>query len=139
MRFLLDTNVLSEPTKPTPNPHVVARLMAHRHECGVAALSWHELWYGTLRLPPSRRRHGLERYLHDGIAQVMPLLPYDEHAARWHATERARLTAAGRRPAFIDGQIAAIAATRGLTLVTANLRDFRDFDGLALTDWSSPS
>jgi tRNA(fMet)-specific endonuclease VapC len=65
----------------------------------------------------------------------MPILPYDADAADWHAAERARLAFAGRVPPFVDGQIAAIAVTRGLTLVTANVADFRPFAGLTVIDW----
>jgi tRNA(fMet)-specific endonuclease VapC len=55
------------------------------------------------------------------------VLPYDEHAASWHARERARLTKRGKPPSFVDGQIAAVAAVNGLTLVTRNVRDFVAF------------
>jgi len=55
----------------------------------------------------------------------------------WPARERARLSKAGRRPPFVDGQIAAIAATNGLVLVTANPKDFTVFRGLEVTDWRS--
>ncbi len=53
----------------------------------------------------------------------IPLLPYDETAATWHAEERTRLVTAGKTPAFVDGQIAAIAYTNNLTLVTNNTSD----------------
>jgi tRNA(fMet)-specific endonuclease VapC len=65
------------------------------------------------------------------------VLPYDEKSAEWHAVERARLIAEGRTPAFVDGQIAAVAATQGLTLVTLNRADYRNYRGLDLEDWSS--
>lgn len=67
----------------------------------------------------------------------MQVLAYDERAAQWHARERARLTAIGKPPPFADGQIAAIATTNGLTLVTLNKSDFSLFADLAVEDWSS--
>jgi tRNA(fMet)-specific endonuclease VapC len=67
----------------------------------------------------------------------LPILPYDEAAAEWHAMERARLAALGRTLPFVDGQIAAIAQTNNLVLVTANAVDFRDFAGLTIEDWRS--
>ena len=51
----------------------------------------------------------------------------DGEAALWHAEERARLTAQGRTPSYVDGQIAAIAKTNDLTLVTRNTSDFVRF------------
>lgn len=65
----------------------------------------------------------------------MPILPYDERAAHWHAVERARLVAAGRTPPFVDGQIAAIAVVNDLVLVTANVADYEPFAGLTVENW----
>lgn len=65
----------------------------------------------------------------------MPIFSYDLTAARWHAEERARLTKIGRTPAFADGQIASIAYCQGLVLVTNNVSDFQDFEGLMLENW----
>ena len=67
----------------------------------------------------------------------MPILSYNQKAAEWHANERARLTAIGRTPPFLDGQIAATARANGLMLVTANRSDFEVFDGLQIEDWRS--
>ena len=77
----------------------------------------------------------VERYIVEVVLPRIPILPYDASAADWHAAERVRLAAIGRTPPFVDGQIAAIAATSGLVLVTANLSDHQAFSGLQLTDW----
>ena len=53
----------------------------------------------------------------------------------WHAKERARLTQIGRTPPFADGQIAAVAITNGLSLVTFNRDDYAAFQDLRLEDW----
>lgn len=66
------------------------------------------------------------------------ILPYDVVAAKWHASQRARLQAVGATPPFADGQIASVAAVNGLILVTQNLRDFTRFDGLTVVDWTQP-
>lgn len=135
MKFLLDTNVLSEPLRRTPNRGVIEHLRAHEYALATAAPVWHELIFGASRLPKSRRRSDIERFLRQVVAQTMPILPYDQAAAAWHATERARLTRQGRNPPFVDGQIAAIALMNGLVLVTANVADYADFDGLTVEDW----
>lgn len=135
--YLLDANVLSEPLRPDPNPGVMARLVRHQHELATAAPVWHELVFGAGRLPRSRRRRAIERYLEQVVRATLPILPYDAAAAAWHAAERARLVALGRTPPFVDGQIAAIARTNELVLVSANLPDFGEFAGLRVEDWRS--
>ncbi|MGQ0603485.1 MAG: type II toxin-antitoxin system VapC family toxin [Anaerolineales bacterium] len=136
-KYLLDTNILSEPLRSTPNTRIVNRLKRYRDELATAAVVWHELWFGCRRLPASAKREAIERYLDEVIAVSVVILPYDEKAAEWHAAERARLVADGRTPTFVDGQIAAIAAINGLTLVTLNRADYRNYHGLELEDWSS--
>ncbi len=63
------------------------------------------------------------------------ILPYDQAAANWYAKQRARLDRQGKTCAYADGEIAAITATQDLTLVTRNLKDFENFEGLILEKW----
>ena len=135
LSYLLDSNILSEPSRPHPNVHVQARLLAHRHAVCTAALVLHEMRYGLARMPDSRRKQALTHYLEHAVHQRLTILPYDREAAVWHAEERARLTAQGRVPPFVDGQIAAIAIVNSLTLVTRNTHDFADFAGLTVANW----
>ena len=135
LRYLLDTNIVSEPLRPIPNQAVLAHLREHQTEIAIASVVWHELWYGCYRLPPSTKRTVIETYLKDVVARTIPILPYDQRAALWHAKERARLTQIGRMPPFADGQIAAVAATNGLSLVTFNHDDYAAFQDLRLEDW----
>jgi tRNA(fMet)-specific endonuclease VapC len=137
-KFLLDTNILSEPLKPRPDSQLLATLQQHRHEIATAAIVWHELRFGCLRLPQSKRREAIEAYLALLVGSMLPILPYDFSAAEWHSLERSRLSASGKTPPFADGQIAAIAKVNNLTLVTANLADFQIFDGIQVQSWMSP-
>ena len=75
-------------------------------------------------------------YLFRSLAPEITILPYDQPAAEWHAYERVRLGNIGLTPPFEDGQIAAVAHVNGLILVTANIRDFQNFEGLQVEDWS---
>jgi tRNA(fMet)-specific endonuclease VapC len=136
-RFLLDTNAISEPLRPRPNAALLARLRRHAEQIAIPAVVWHELWYGCRRLAPSAKRTAIESFLADRVAPTMPILPYDERAADWHASERARLTAMGRTPSFADGQIAAIAVTNELTLVTLNADDYSGYPELSVVDWTA--
>ncbi len=133
LRYLLDTNVLSESSRRRPDPDVESRLDAHVHEACTAAPVLHELQSGLARMPDGMRKQELAGYLKWVLR--LEILPYDRDAARWHAEERARLTDRGRTPPFVDGQIAAIAATNGLTLVTRNTGDFDDFTDLSVENW----
>lgn len=136
MRYLLDTNTVSEPLRPTPAVGIVRRLRRHEGEVAIPAPVWHELRFGCARLPPSRRREAIERYIETVVLASFPVLDYDKEAADWHALERVRLGADGRTPPFVDGQIAAIAYVNDLTLITSNIRDFGGFQELRVQSWT---
>lgn len=135
VRFLIDTNTLSEPLRPIPNANVVEMLRRHQKEIATATIVWHELLFGCNRLPDSRKRQTIEKYLKEVVEPNIPLLAYDANAATWHATERARLASIGKTPSFADGQIAAIAKVNGLILVTNNVSDYADFLELQVENW----
>lgn len=135
MRFLLDTNIVSEPLKRVPNPKVVRRLALHEGQYAIAAVTWHELRFGAERLADGKRKDALREAL-ALLRSAAPIFDYDAAAAEWHAEQRARLQSQGRTEQPFDGQIAAIAATRRLTLVTANIKDFEPYDGVEIANWS---
>ena len=135
LKYLLDTNVVSEPLRPAPNAKLLRRLQTHQSELAIPAVVWHELLFGCERLPKSAKRAAIEAYLTQVVAVSLAILPYDDRAAAWHATERARLAKLGKTPPFADGQIAAIARVNNLVLITHNTRDFAGFHGLQTEDW----
>jgi tRNA(fMet)-specific endonuclease VapC len=137
LTYLLDTNALSEPDKERPNPAFMRRLRQHDGRLATSSVTLHELWYGCQRLATGKRQARIRNYLEQRVG-VLPVFPYDERAARWHADERARLTGAGKPPAFEDGQIAAIAVVNDLILVTANESDFVLFTSLRVENWTRP-
>ena len=63
------------------------------------------------------------------------ILPYDQAAAEWFASQRAILKQQGKTAAYADGEIAAIAAVNNLTLDTRNIDDFQGYDNLILDNW----
>lgn len=134
LKYLLDTSILSEPLKPKAVPQILANLQAYAKDCACPSPVLHELFFGACRLPASARQDKILAYLYDVVLPVFPILPYDAAAASWHALRRAELMQQGRTPPFVDGQIAAIAQTQGLMLVTRNAKDFVPF-GIAITDW----
>ncbi len=135
LKYLLDTNVVSEPLRPKPRYGIVRKLRKHEDEIAISSVVWHELRFGVERLPPSHRRLAIERYLDEVVLTAMPILDYDRAAAEWHARERARLAARGETAPFVDGQIAAIAYIHELIVVTFNDSDFRRFEGVRVSSW----
>jgi tRNA(fMet)-specific endonuclease VapC len=135
-KYLLDTNIVSEPLRPKPNPKILERLKRYQDALAIASVVWHELWFGCYRLPISAKRTAIEKYLNEVIAISMPILPYDQSAAEWHAAERARLTRIGKTPPFVDGQILAVAKTNELILSTLNPLDYSNFEDAQVVDWS---
>lgn len=135
IKYLLDTNVISEAVKKVPNQNVMKKLRNHQVELATASFVWHELQYGCKRLPPSQKRSLIESYLSDVVWNTIVVFPYDADAADWHAEQRIQLTAAGKTPPFIDGQIAAIAKVNNLILVTRNVLDYRYFKGIRFQNW----
>ena len=135
IRYLLDTNIISEPARPDPSDQVVERLEAHSDEVALPSIVWHELVYGVQRMDEGKRRSYLADYLSEVVRPSMPIIPYDQVAAGWHGNARAKLEAQGKPQPFADGQIAAVAATRDLILVTRNTPDFELYDGLHVENW----
>ena len=133
--YLLDSNILSEPARLKPDDNVLHQLANHDGDYATAAIVWHELVYGCELLAASKRKKQLQSYLDMLLLNGLIVLPYDQAAADWYAKERARLQRQGLTCAYADGEIAAIAVTQRLTLVTRNTQDFQNFQNLALQNW----
>lgn len=133
--YLLDSNILSEPARLKPDDTVLQRFAEHDGEYATAAIVWHELVYGCELLAASKRKTQLQSYLTMLLANGLMVLPFDQAAADWYAKERTELKRQGQTCAYADGEIAAIAATQQLILVTRNTQDFVSFQQLTLQNW----
>lgn len=123
MKYLVDANVLSEPTKPAPDARVLAWLRAHETDMAIDPFILGELRFGILLLPRGKKRTALERWFDAGIGRLH-CLPWDADSATTWAQLLARLRAAGRAMPIKDSLIAATALTHDLTVVTRNRADF---------------
>ena len=124
MTYLVDANVLSEPTKPRPDAKVVAWLSAHEPEVVVDAVVLGEIALGVLLLPRGRKRAQLERWL-SAVADTVDCLAWDAPVSRRWAQLVADLKKKGHTLPVLDSMIAATALTHGLTVATHNVRDFQ--------------
>lgn len=106
MRYLVDANVLSEPTQSAPDLRVVAWLRHNERELAVDGINLGEIRFGILLLPKGRRRTRLERWFEAGV-QRLHCLPWEaDTGLRWAAL-LARLRASGRAMPIKDSLIAA--------------------------------
>lgn len=123
MKYLVDANVLSEPTKPTPEPRVIEWLRAHEPDIAVDPVILGELRFGILILPKGKKRTALEGWFNAGVGRLQ-CLPWDvETGLKW-AELLARLRATGKAMPIKDSLIAATAAVHGLAVATRNRTDF---------------
>ena len=137
LRYLLDTNIISEPIPTLPNANVMAKLIEAKSTVAIASIVWQEVLLGCYRMPDSKRRRAIEAYLQEEVKVKLPILPYTQEAAEWFAKERARLIPIGLTPSYADGQIAAIAKVNNLILVTRNVADYANFQDLPIENWFS--
>ncbi len=128
MRYLLDTNVLSEPTKKHPEPKVVQWLAAHAGQCLVSILALGEVERGIAKLPDGRRRRELKQWfqkLADGMEKDGRVIIIDRALMSfWTGVYNREERLTKRKPPFVDTMIAATAEMHGLTMVTRNEKDF---------------
>ena len=123
MTFLVDANVLSEPTKAAPDRTVVEWLRHHERDIVVDPVILGEVRFGILLLPKGKRRTRLERWFEAGV-QRLHCLPWEaETGLRW-AELLASLRVSGRAMPVKDSLIAATALVHGLTVATRNRTDF---------------
>lgn len=132
MKFLVDANVLSEPTKPQPNQHVISWLRANEREIAVDPVVLGELRYGILLLAKGKRRTSLERWFESGVQRLHCLGWEAEHGLRWSEL-LARLRATGHAMPIKDSLIATTALVHGLSMATRNRSDFEKA-GLRVVD-----
>ncbi|WP_072619634.1 PIN domain-containing protein [Spirulina major] len=95
LRFLLDTNILSEPLKPQPSQAVIQKITENQQSIATASVVYHEIYYGMASLPDSRKRRAIAAYLQDEVLAKLPILSYTTEAAQWHAIARAKLRQVG--------------------------------------------
>jgi hypothetical protein len=128
-RYLLDTNIISNVTKPTPSEALVTWMAEQTDEdLFISSLTVAEIRRGLLEKPAGKKRKELERWFSgpEGPQTLFAgrVLPFDEKAGLVWARLMAHRTAAGRPRNPLDMMIAAVAEANDCVVVTDNERDF---------------
>jgi len=123
VKYLVDANVLSEATRPNPDPKVIQWLRDHEREIAIDSIILGEIRFGILLLPKGRRRQRLENWFDAGISMIT-CLPWDADVGLRWAALLAELRKRGRSMPIKDSMIAATALHHGLTIATRNTGDF---------------
>ena len=123
MRYLVDANILSEPTKPVPHAGVISWLRWNEREMAVDPIILGEVRFGILLLPRGKRRARLENWFESGVQQIA-CVPWEASTGLRWARLLADLRASGQAMPIKDSLIAATALTHDLTVVTRDRADF---------------
>lgn len=136
MSYLLDTNVISELTRQTPDVRVAQWVSRRGGDCGIPTTAIFELRAGLSEMPEGRRRDELLGALERVVARFGPrVYALDRAAAEMGGELIGEARRRGRPIARMDAQIAGIAAVYGLTLVTRNVKDFEVLGIDLLNPW----
>jgi len=133
MRFLLDTNIISNVTKPAPSETLLARMADQRdQDLYISSLTLAEIWRGIIEKPAGKRRRELEQWFSgpQGPQALFAgqVLPFDEKAGLAWARLMADGKARGRPRSALDSIIAAIAQANDCVVVTDNEKDFEGIE-----------
>jgi len=137
VKYILDTCLLSELVKPSPEPAVLS-WMHERIESDlyISAMTLAELHRGVARLPSSRRRNELSTWLQQLEAGFENrVLPFTQETAGSWAQMCAKAESKGKPMAAFDSIIAATALEHGFALVTRNIRDFEHAPVVLINPW----
>jgi len=138
MRWLLDTCVVSELTRPEPNAQVQQWLLDKARQSAIAAVSVGEIQYGLLRLPAGARKRRLQAWFEELCSQFdARILPTTTDVWREFGRLKTDLEQTGRPQDDLDIAIAATACCHKLILVTRNVRHFQDTGLDICNPWGS--
>jgi toxin FitB len=140
LNYLLDTNTVSEWTKPHPDPGVVKWLAeADEDRVFLSVITLAEMRYGIERMATGAQRNRLGVWLRDELTVRFEgrILPVDPAVAEAWGQLIARTKAIGRTVGIMDGFVSAIAALHQMTVVTRNVTHFRDLGHPVFNPWTS--
>jgi tRNA(fMet)-specific endonuclease VapC len=130
INYLLDTNICIFTIKCKP-PEIREQFRRYHGQMAISAVTLMDLIYGAEKSQaPERNLAEIE-----GFAARLELLEYGSEAAKHTGQIRAELAKVGKPIGPYDQMIAGHARSRGLIVVTNNLREFERVPGLRVVDW----
>ena len=122
--YLLDTNIISEPTKAQASDKVIQKLAENLEYSGISAIVWAETLTGVKQLPDGKRKTGLFNYGVENVQKMYEIIPFDANCASIYSDLAQKLKETGSPAPQFDLLIAATAIANNLILVTRNTQDF---------------
>ena len=136
--YLLDTNIISEPTKSSPSESVLNSIAENFDHSCICSVIWAEILTDIKTLAPGKRKDALLNYYLNTIQKAYDILPFDSFAASIYSDLVERLKNKGNPLPKLDLMIAATAISNNLILVTRNTADFepiKDVSNLMIENW----
>lgn len=122
--YLLDTNIISEPTKTQASDKVIQKLAENLEYSGISSIVWAETLTSVKQLPDGKRKTGLFDYLVENVQKIYEIIPFDASCASIYSDLAQKLKETGSPAPQFDLLIAATAIANNLILVTRNTQDF---------------
>lgn len=133
--FLLDTNVISELTKPTPHESVI-EFLAQDREFWISTVTLHELAFGIALMSAGKRRDAIAQIVDDFAREYQDrIILVGQDEAHEAAQLRARAQKSGQTIPLGDALIAGVASNHRLVVVTRNVSDFQGLGVEILNPW----
>lgn len=135
--YLLDTNIISEFTKPRPNTNLIKKVLNHGNLCAISSTVWQESIFGYQRMPEGRKKQLVGDTM-QSIKDSYEIIPYDSFASEICSELQAKCEEKGKTCPRYDSQIAATAIANEMVLITHNTEDFatlQEVSMLKVEDW----
>ena len=136
--FLLDTNIISEPTKVQPNETVINKIAENIEYSCICSMVWAEVLSGIKILPEGKRKSELLNFFIESVQKMYEIVPFDASCASIYSDILQRLKENGTPAPKLDMLIAATAIANNLILVTRNTAGFEPIakvSNLMMENW----
>lgn len=131
--YLFDTDAITNILKKKPSKKLLKNIKSvSKKEGNISTITLGEIIYGAYKsLNPDFHLNNLKTIL----LPMVSILPFDSRAAYYYGKIRADLEVSGKTIAHADIQIASIASSNSLIIITGNMKHFSRINGLIVKDW----